>query len=296
MSSTILFAINQRLWLLKKPLGEAREKVRRLEEDERTLTWMQKVDESRMRRVERMVSDLEPPGRVRRMLMRLIGVKRPDMVRDIAGFLLEPVTDELEELRKRLADSRKEFCRLEDEEHELTSRKSKITRALRQSDEETVRRFEAPGRVRTALVRMVDDVFATMKRQDEASVAGDFEEVWRLLEVEKAQRAQLHGLWRLDPVRRTPGAWTAVTKEKRVEGGRGEAFPAMRAKWATGDRLKEARVDGCPEEIRRLEEEERLLDERVEDIGGCLVPAPFCPAGFLAPPRGGASRQKRVAA
>ena len=113
MSSTILFAINQRLWLLKKPLGEAREKVHRLEEDERTLTWMQKVDDSRMRRVERMVSDLEPQGRVRRMLMRLIGVKRPDMVRDIAGFLLEPVADELEELRKRLADARKEFCRLE---------------------------------------------------------------------------------------------------------------------------------------------------------------------------------------
>ena len=101
-------AINQRLWLLKKPLGEAREKVHRLEEDERTLTWMQKVDDSRMRRVERMVSDLEPQGRVRRMLMRLIGVKRPDMVRDIAGFLLEPVADELEELRKRLADARKE--------------------------------------------------------------------------------------------------------------------------------------------------------------------------------------------
>ena len=45
MSSTVLFAINQRLWRLKKPLADAREKVRRLEEDERTLTWMQKVDD-----------------------------------------------------------------------------------------------------------------------------------------------------------------------------------------------------------------------------------------------------------
>ena len=70
---------------------------------------MQKIDDSRMRRVERMVSDLEPQGRVRRMLMRLIGVTRQDMVRDIAGFLLEPVTDELEDLRKRLAGARKEF-------------------------------------------------------------------------------------------------------------------------------------------------------------------------------------------
>ena len=87
MSSTVPIAINQRLWRLEKPLEEVREKVRRLEEDERTLTWMQKVDDSRMRRVERMVSDLEPQGRVRRMLMRLIGVTRQDMVRDIAGFL-----------------------------------------------------------------------------------------------------------------------------------------------------------------------------------------------------------------
>ena len=45
---------------------------------------------------------------MRRVLMRLIGVKPPDMVRDIAGILLEPVADELEELRKRLADARKE--------------------------------------------------------------------------------------------------------------------------------------------------------------------------------------------
>ena len=42
----------------------------------------------------------------------------------------------------------------------------------------------------------------------------------------------------------------------------GAAFPAMRAERATRERLKEARVDGLSfEEIRRLEEEERLLDE-----------------------------------
>ena len=129
MSSTILFAINQRLWRLKKPLAEAREKVRRLEEDERTLTWMQKVEDARLRHVERMVRDLEPKGRVRRVLMRMIGVKRPDMVRDIAGILLEPVADELEELRKRLADARKEACRLEEEEREADIAKEPRPRA-----------------------------------------------------------------------------------------------------------------------------------------------------------------------
>ena len=296
MSSTILFAVNQGLWFLKKPLEEAREKVRRLEEDERTLTWMQTVEDGRLRHVERMVRDLEPQGRMRRVLMRLIGVKPPDMVRDIAGILLEPVADELEELRKRLADARKEFYRLEGEQLKLKSLKSEVTYARRQSDEESVRRFEAPGRVRTALVRMVDDVFATMKHQDDACDAGDYMEVWRLWELEKAQRARLHGLWRLDPVRRTPGAWTAVTKKKKVEGGLGACFPAMDARSATRERLKEARVDGCPEEIRRLEEEERLLDERVTEIGGCVVCERFHPAGFLAPPCDEASRQERVAA
>ena len=37
----------------------------------------------------------------------------------------------------------------------------------------------------------------------------------------EAVRVRLHGLWRLDPVSRTPGAWTAVTKEKRAPGGKG---------------------------------------------------------------------------
>ena len=296
MSSTVLFAINQRLWRLEKPLGEAREKVRRLEEDERTLTWMQKVEVARLRYVERMVSDLEPQGRVRRMLMRLIGVKRPDMVRNIVEILLEPVTDELEELRKRLADARKEAYRLGDEEHELTSRKAEATRARWLPDEETVRQFEAPGRVRTALMRMVEDVFATMKRQDDACGTDDYEEVWRLWEVEKAQRVRLHALWRIDPVRHDRGTWTAVSKEKRVPHGKGAAFPAMRAERTTRERLKEARVRGCPSEIQRLEEEERMLKEMGDEIGGCVVCERFRPAGFLAPPRGGVSRQKRVAA
>ena len=280
MSSEPLLAINQKLWRLEK----ARERVRRLEEDGRKLTWMYKVEDTRLRHVEGMVRDLEPKG-MPRVLMRMIGVTYPDRVRDIAGIVREPVANELKEVRKRLAGARNTVSRLEEVERELTRRKSGIEYASWQPEEETIRRFEAPGRVRTALTRMVEDVFATMRRQDEASDAGDFEEVWRLLEVEKAQRAQLHGLWRIDPVRRTPGAWTAVTKKKRAEGGKGAAFPAMRAKWATGDRLKEARVDGCPEEIRRLEEEERLLDERVDDIGGCLVPAPFYPAGLLPPAR-----------
>ena len=267
MSSTVLFAINQRLWRLEKPLEDAREKVRRLEEDERTLTWMQKVEDARLRHVERAVRDLEPKGRVRRVLMRMIGVKRPDMVRDTAGILLEPVADELEELRKRLADARKEFCRLEGE-----------------------------GRVRTALMRMVEDVFATMKRQDDACGTDDYEEVWRLWEVEKAQRVRLHALWRIDPVHHDRGTWTAVSKEKRVPHGKGAAFPAMRAERATRERLKEARVRGYPSEIQRLEEEERMLKEMGAEIGGCVVSERFRPAGFLAPPCDEASRQKRVAA
>ena len=63
-----------------------------------------------------------------------------------------------------------------------------------------VRRFDAPGRVRTALTRMVDDVFATMERREEAREAGDDREVERLEEVEKAHRAQLHAFWCIDPV------------------------------------------------------------------------------------------------
>ncbi len=284
MPADILFAINQKLWRLEKLLDEVREKVRGLEEDERALAWMHKVEDARLRHIERVVRGLEPQGWVRRLLMRLIGATRPDMVRDITGILLEPVVGELEELRKRLADARKEVCRLEEEARRLTSRKHEITYARKRPNEETIRRFEAPGRVRTALTRMVEDVFATMKRQEKAGEAGDFEEIWRLMEVEKAQRAQLHALWRIDPVCHAKGTWTAVTREKHLPHGMGACFPAMRAENVTSERLKEARIHGCRSEVQRLEEEERMLREMGDEIGGCVILEPR-PAGFLAPPK-----------
>ncbi len=107
--------INERLWSLEKPLEEAREKGRLLEEDERTLAWMHKVEDARSVRVERMIGALAPRRRVRRILTRLIGMNPPDMVRDIAGILLEPVVEELDGVRKRLADARSEFSRLDAE-------------------------------------------------------------------------------------------------------------------------------------------------------------------------------------
>ena len=299
MSGFVVYFISERLEALEKPLEEAREKVRRLEEDERTLTWMHKVEDTRLRHVERVVGDLAPRGRVRGLLMRLIGVKRPDMMRDIAEVLQGPVADELEALRGRLADARSEVGHIEEERRRLTSARDEISHAARErerADAEMVRRFEAPGRVRSALTRMVDDVFATIGRQEEAGMAGDFEEVRRLMEVEKAQRARVQALWRIDPVDQDPGTWTAIPAERHLPRGMGAAFPAMRAERATGERLKAARVDGCAAEIQRLEEEERLLDERVDDIGGCVFSTSFRPAGFLPSPRHGASRKERVAA
>ena len=284
MSSEVLFAINQRLRRLESPIAEARETVRLLEEDERTLTWMRKIEDARLRHVERLVHDLEPKGRVKRVLLRMIGGMGPDLARRIAGILLEPVTGELEELRESLADARQEARRLEGEEWTLKARKREIEYASWSRDVKTIRRFEAPGRVRTALTRMVEDVFATMKRQEKAGEADDLEEVWRLMEVEKAQRAQLRGLWRIDPVRHDKGTWTAVTREKRLAGGgKGARLPAMRAMSATRERLKEARVHGSPSEIQRLEEEERMLREMGIEIGDWILPEPRL-AGLLAPP------------
>jgi len=87
-----------------------------------------------------------------------------------------------------------------------------------------------------------------------------------------------------------------VTKEKSLPHGMGACFPAMRAEDATRERLKEARVRGSPSEIQRLEEEERMLKERGDEIGGCVISHRFYPAGLLPPPHDGASRQQRVAA
>ena len=293
--------IKRKLWYLGKPLEDAREKVRRLEEDERTLTWMLKIDDARRRRVERMVSDLEPQSRVRRMMMRLFGMIPADMVWDMAGALFDPVADELEDLRKRLADARMEFDRLDGEHRHLTRREEDYAHDLRQYQvrlhgAEPVRRFEAPGRVRTALVRMVEDVFATIGRQDEACDADDTDELWRLREVELAQRAQLHGLWRIDPVFRMPGTWTAVTKEKTVAVGKGMHLPSARAERLTRERLKEARIAGCPAEIRRLEEEKRLLTERSRELRRARHGLAPRPAGLLAPPRDGACGPERIVA
>ena len=293
---TIRFFINRKLGYLEKPLEEAREKVRLLEEDERTLAWMHRVEDGRLRRVERLAADLEPLGRVRRMLLRLIGVKSPD----IAGILLGPVADEREELRRRLADARRKFGRLKEEHGELNYRKKEITRARRQHEEllhgeETVRHFEAPGRVRTALARMVDDVFATMKRQLEACATDDFAELSRLMEVEKAQRARLHGLWRIDPVRHGQGTWSAVTKENSVP-YKYAALRTFSAERSTRERLKEARVRGCPAEIQRLEDEERLLDERILEVTGFTRSRRYRRRRHLAPPRDAAALQQCVPA
>ena len=127
---TMQYFIDRKLGYLEKPLKEAREKVRLLEEDERMLAWMHKVEGGRSARVERAIGALEPRGRVSRMLMRLVGVKSPD----IAGILLEPVAEELEELRRCLADARREFSRLDGEHGELTYRRKELTRALRQHE------------------------------------------------------------------------------------------------------------------------------------------------------------------
>ena len=148
----------------------------------------------------------------------------------------------------------------------------------------TVRRFEVPGRVPTALTRMVDDVFATMRRREEACDAGDDCEVERLEEVEKAQRVRLHDYWRIDPVSRADGTWTVVTRDKRVWGGKGMHLPATRAVYLTRDHLIVARADGRTEGVRRLEEEERLLMERGRDLRYDRFGLTPPPVGFLAPP------------
>ncbi len=150
---------------------------------------------------------------------------------------------------------------------------------------DTIRRFEAPGRVRTALTKMVDDVFSTMKRREEARDAGDDREAERLEEVEKAHRARLNDYWGIDPVSRADGTWTAVTKDTSLPQGMGACFPAMEAEDATCERLAEARVRGCPLELQRLEDEECMLREMADEIGGCVIPERFCPAGLLPGPR-----------
>ena len=150
--------------------------------------------------------------------------------------------------------------------------------------------------MRTALARMVDDVFATIKRQVEACKADDFAEVSRLMEVEKAQRAQLHGLWRIDPVRHGQGTWTAVTMEKTVPHKYFAALPALDAECATRERLKEARVRGCASEIQRLEDEGCLLDEWLREIIRYMNSRRNRLRRYLAPPRDGAARQQCVAA
>ncbi|MDE0047479.1 MAG: hypothetical protein OXU19_16750 [bacterium] len=131
---------------------------------------------------------------------------------------------------------------------------------------------------------MVDDVFATIGRQEEALDAADYEEVWRLREAEKAQRAQSHGLWRIDPVSGTEGTWAAVTREKRLAQGMGACFPATQVTDATRLRLMEGCIRGCPSEIQRLEEEERMLDEMSDETGGCVISHRFYPAGLLPAP------------
>ena len=81
------------------------------------------------------------------------------------------------------------------------------------------------------------------------------------------------------------GTWTAVTRDKTLPQGMGACFPAMRAEDSTRERLVEARVRGCPSEIQRLEEEERMLREMVDEIGGCVISERFYPAGLLPAPR-----------
>ena len=170
-------------------LENTKDKVCYLEEDERTLTWMHKVDDAHLRYVERVIRDLEPKRRVRTVPMRMMGATRPDRVWDIAGIFREPVADEPKDLRRRRVDARNAVSRLEGVARQLTLRKNEIEHVRWRPDEETVRRFDAPERVRTTLTRIVEDVFAVMGGRDEASEAGDFEKVWRPLEVEKAQRA-----------------------------------------------------------------------------------------------------------
>ena len=179
----------------------------------------------------------------------------------------------------RSAGRHEEVRLLERELEILEMRALRLAEALAR-----VRRFDAPGRVRTALTRMVDDVFATMERREEAREAGDDREVERLEEVEKAHRAQLHACWCIDPVSRAEGTWTAVTSEKCLPQGMGACFPAMRAADATRIRLMEARARGCPSEIQRLEDEERILDEMSDEIGGCVYSERFYPAGLLPAP------------
>lgn len=149
---------------------------------------------------------------------------------------------------------------------------------------DTIRHFEAPGRVRTALTRMVDDVFATMTRREEARDAGDDREAERLGEVEKAHRARLNDYWGIDPVSCADGTWKAVTRDKSLPHGMGACFPAMQAEDATRARLSEARGRGCPSEIQRLEEEERMLREIADEIGCCIFFSRPRPSGFLPAP------------
>ena len=261
MSPATLTEIERTLWRLEKHLAEARENVLRLGEDERTLEWMYKIEKARLRKIDdaRVDQFFEKArtyctwGWVRRALMRMIGVKRPDirrdLVREIDGLEKDPVAVELRALRGRRVAAQNKAIRLKEVEQELKSRKREAEYARWRSAEETIRRFEAPGRVRTALTRMVEDVFATIRRQEEALDAAQYEEVLRLWEVEKAQRALLHGLWRIDPVRHGQGKWTAVTKEKRLPHGMGTDIPTMQAADATRQRLIHARVRGCPSEI-----------------------------------------------
>ena len=298
MSPATLTKIDRQLWRLEKPLAEARENVRRLEEDERTLEWMYTIEKARLRKADdarvdqyfEMARTYHSWGWVRRALMRMIGVKRPDirrdLVRDIDRIEKDPLADELRAVRKRLTAAHNKAHRLKEVNETLKSRKREAEHARWRSDDETIRHFEAPGRVRTALTRMVEEVFATIRRQEEAFVASDYEEVWRLWEVEKAQRVQLHGLWRIDPVRHGQGTWTAVTKEKRLPHGMGTDIPTMQAADATRQRLVQARVRGCPSEIQRLEDEERVLEKMFGEMGGCIYSERFYPAAGLLPSPG----------
>ena len=293
MSWTMLSATDPQMRRLEGDLAVARETLRLLERDKKTLERIRKVEEARLntfaaarwRHSMQVLRIFEPWPRLGGKVMRKIGVNPPPPSGwDVAGIFLDPVDDVLLEVRNRWAAAHNRVRRLEEVEQTLKSRRDETSYALWRSDEETIRRFEAPGRVRTALARMVDDVFATIRRQEEALDSADYEEVWRLWEVEKAQRAQLHGLWRIDPVSREDGIWTAVTKEKRLPQGMGACFPAGYARNDTRERLAEARVRGCPSEIQRLEEEERMLDEMSDEIGGCVISHRFYPAGLLPAP------------
>ena len=143
---------------------------------------------------------------------------------------LEIMYEQLHDLRDRYRDAwdagRHEEVRLL--ERPLALLETEVYRLAVSVD--TIRRFEAPGRVRTALTRMVDDVFATMKRREDARDAGDDREAERLDEVEKAHRARLNDYWGIDPVSRADGTWTAVTGTRVCPRAWARAFPPWRRK------------------------------------------------------------------